>query len=83
MGWDKKHWQYDMGCRHNPKRSDCVRDSFWKTVIESKYWKAWVEEMPFFDTYECEECGVISSRHFEAFIQFILSKKTQTESAWK
>jgi hypothetical protein len=63
--------------------------SFWKTITESKEWKAWMKEMmerfrrshtkgtdeELFDVDESHECGWMSPRHWKAFIKFI--KKTK------
>jgi len=67
--------QYNIPC------SCGSHNSFWKTVIESKYWESWYEEQMTrfkagdyencFDIDECMSCGWISPRHFEAFMSFI------------
>ena len=48
-------------------------DSFWKTVIESPQWHAWADlgMDAGFDTPECEACGHISQKHFQAFLKFV------------
>lgn len=64
------HWAYPC--------SDGWHDSFWKTVVESPQWLAWVKENqrePKFDIDECQECGWISQKHFQAFIKFIKNEQ--------
>lgn len=50
--------------------------SFWKTVVESPQWKAWEKyqsgKQQAYDVDECRECDVMSSAHFQAFMEFIL-----------
>lgn len=58
--------------------------SFWKTIIESKYWKLWEKENSrrlkklcnggkekCYDVDECRELGAFGKEHFEEFIKFI------------
>lgn len=51
--------------------------SFWKTVIESKEWKAWKEhnfkisEHGNYDWPECEELGIMSEGHWGEFVEFL------------
>jgi len=47
--------------------------SFWKTVVESPEWKAWVASRPSYDIAECEEVGIISKKHFEDFLAHALA----------
>jgi len=49
-------------------------ENFYKTVISSQQWIKWVdyqEEQMEFDVHESIECGVISEKHFQAFLEFI------------
>lgn len=48
-------------------------DTFWKSVIESPQWVEWARTTRDFDTAECEGCGHISGRHFQAFLEFCSS----------
>jgi hypothetical protein len=82
MGWDDEHYAYD--------RADGVRNSFWKTVLESPQWNRWQKEQArrlslmvkdklpktetVYDMPEVEECGWISQKHFQDFLKFIRSK---------
>ena len=50
--------------------------SFWKSVIESPQWAAWkkrAEARQVWDFAECEELGVCSAAHFQAFLAFTIA----------
>ena len=47
-------------------------NSFWKTIIESREWQLWKEDQDNkWDFAECEELGIISTKHWEEFLKFI------------
>lgn len=58
--------------------------SFHKTIVESKEWQLWEKENEkrmnkkiiknCFDYDECRELGIMSQKHWDAFIKFIKSK---------
>lgn len=78
----RRYWSPCEGCKDG-------HPSFWKTVIESPQWKLWQEEqsrrmhllaqeklpkeVEVYDMPEVEECGHISSGHFQEFMKFISS----------
>jgi hypothetical protein len=47
-------------------------DTYWKSVVESPQWREWSRVSRDFDTAECEACGHISERHFQAFLKFVI-----------
>lgn len=49
------------------------RPTFYKTVVESPQWQAWIEhaEAQGFSTVESVELGLLSREHFQAFISFV------------
>jgi hypothetical protein len=64
----ERYWVPCAGCQDG-------HPSFWKTVIESKYWKEWAEyanKNLLYDIDSCEECGVISAQHFDEFMNYCL-----------
>lgn len=84
-GWDEDHWQYYCeGCNE-------YHPSFWKTVTESRQWKAWQKEQEeraikckcfdkvctckVFDIAESTECNALSPEHWSEFVKFIVGKK--------
>jgi len=74
--------------KKNPREIN--RDTFWRTIVNSPQWKKWYDEQVkrfarhvrknskvftgCFDVDECQECGIISPRHFQEFIKFIKRK---------
>lgn len=68
-GWDKEHYIYHC--------TDGEHPSFHFTMITSPEWKAWRDynntEM-IFDISECEDCGWISSEHFQEFLKFTIKQ---------
>ena len=53
--------------------------TFYKTVVHSKEFQAWVKyneslDIPLFDTPESIECGWLSPEHFEAFLNFVIEQ---------
>src|SRR3990167_2627373 len=80
---EKARWEYP--CR------DGSHPSFWKTVVISPQWKAWRKEQQrrfnllskhqacnagVYDMSEVEECGWISSEHFQEFSCFVEKNNT-------
>lgn len=49
-------------------------DTFWKTVIESPQWQEWERYTKEWDVLECSACGHISSKHFQAFLKFVVDR---------
>ena len=58
------YWSPCVGCEGG-------HPSFHKTIIESPQWKAW-QKVGQYDFSECNELGIISSKHFQDFIKFII-----------
>jgi hypothetical protein len=55
--------------------------TFYHTVVDSPQWKEWVkfnEETPNFDVHESMECGWLSEKHFQAFIEFCKDYETNS-----
>lgn len=51
-----------------------MHPSFYRTIVDSPEWEAWVklnEAYPMFDVHECMECGWLSPQHFAAFLSFV------------
>lgn len=49
-------------------------ENFYNTVTQSKYFQEWInyqDDHQEFDISESIECGVISKKHFDAFIEWI------------
>lgn len=79
-----KYWTPCKGCKDG-------HPSFWKTVIESEQWKVWEKDIAkrfraadkdkpipnVWDVDECRECGMISQRHFQAFLNFCATIKAE------
>ena len=59
--------------------------SFWRTVIMSDEWQKWKkfawEDHMLYDFSECEELGIISSKHFQDFISFTIKESWLKELA--
>jgi hypothetical protein len=68
------YWHLCEGCKDG-------HPSFWKTVIESPQWKEWREynfkDNLLYDFSEVEELGIISKKHFQDFLNFILHSKAE------
>ena len=75
----ERFWSPCSGCEEG-------HPSFWKTVIESPQWKQWQREQHrrldegkikdgVYDMSEVEECGWISQKHFQDFINFIIKRE--------
>ena len=60
-----RYWEPCRGCTDG-------HPSFWKTIVESKEWKAWekVANEKGFDYDESRECGWFSPSHFKAFLEY-------------
>ena len=68
-----------------------THDSFWKTVVTSPQWKLWEKEMhkrlcsdgrpECFDVDESRECGWISQKHFQAFLNFLLESEEKKRAS--
>ena len=58
-------------------KSGQVYPTFWLTIIQSPQWQEWrdVSHDHGFDGWECEYCGWISDKHFQAFLEFTNKKK--------
>ena len=71
----KTGWDGEEGSHYVYHCSDGDHNSFWKTVVESEQWKAWEksENGRNYDVDECRECGWISQKHFQDFLQFIVA----------
>ena len=55
-----------------PCSGDGPHDSFWKSVVTSPQWKAWMKNgSKLWDIDECYECGWISQGHLQAFLSFL------------
>jgi DNA-directed RNA polymerase subunit M/transcription elongation factor TFIIS len=74
----KKNYDDFLNYYYNSPCSGCPEghSSFWKTVIESPQWKAWVASRPNYDIPECEALGIISKEHFQDFLRFARSEDT-------
>ncbi len=72
-----KHFDEFLGYYYNSPCGGCPEGhaSFWKTVIESPQWKAWVESRPSYDISECEALGIMGKEHFQDFMKFVLALK--------
>jgi hypothetical protein len=67
----ERYWVACAGCPEG-------HSSFWKTVVESEYWKQWTEyanKNQLYDVDECRECGWIGKSHFDAFIDYITKRR--------
>lgn len=47
-------------------------DTYWKSVVESPQWLAWEKAADGWDVIECQACGHISQKHFQAFMKFVV-----------
>lgn len=50
-----------------------MKETYYRTIVDSPQWKLWVkknEEDSQWDVYESMELGLMSPRHFQAFIEF-------------
>lgn len=48
--------------------------NFYRTVVSSRQWQAWVkynEQSLDWDVHESMECGWLSPEHFQAFLRFV------------
>lgn len=62
---DFLHYYYKQkcsGCGHH--------NSMWATIIESPQWKEW-KKVGQYDFSECEELGIMSEGHFQAFLKYL------------
>ena len=57
------YWHKCEGCKDG-------HPSIWKTVVESDEWKA-LSKVAQYDIPECEECGMMSAKHWKDFVKFI------------
>ena len=78
---EKKYTQWDMdneyarGCNDGAyeQRELSENPSFYRTIMDSPQWQAWVkynEETPQYDVHESMECGWLSQNHWQAFIKW-------------
>jgi len=74
----EKHYDKLLGYYYNSPCAGCPegQSSFWKTIIESKEWKEWIKVAKY-DIPECEELGIMSKRHWDDFVKFILYKESK------
>lgn len=73
---EAKESLYEIPC------SDGNHSSFWKSVVESKQWRAWREPAckRGWDWDECSECGWISAEHFQAFLKFTIKESIRVSN---
>lgn len=72
---EKKYTQWDMdndGAYEQRKPSE--NPSFYRTIMDSPQWQAWVkhnEETPQYDVHESMELNWFSQNHWQAFIKWV------------
>jgi hypothetical protein len=76
----KNNWDEFLHAYYFQECGGCGgHSSFWKTIIESPEWNKWRkyawEDKMIYDFPECEELGIMSSKHWQDFIKFTLNKK--------
>lgn len=51
--------------------------TFYETIVRSPEWRNWekVAHIKGYDWAESTECGWLSSKHFEAFLEFVKNKE--------
>jgi len=55
--------------------------TYYETIVKSDIWKKWTkhqEQVMEFDIWESIECGWLSDRHWEAFLEWFRNVKTCT-----
>lgn len=55
-----------------------LKPTYYRTIVQSEIWKEWTkhqEEVMEFDIHESIECGWMSERHWEAFINWVKKQK--------
>ena len=66
-----KYWDNFLGEYYKQKCSGCGHhNSMWATIIESPQWKEW-KKVGQYDFSECEELGIMSEGHFQAFLKYL------------
>ena len=53
--------------------------TYYETIVRSKIWREWTkhcEETHAFDIHESIECGWLSSKHWNAFIEWVQTQDT-------
>lgn len=71
----QEYWDEFLSAYFHQPCAGCKNghNSMWQTIVESPQWKEW-EKVGRYDFAECDELGIMSQGHFQAFLEFCRHK---------